>query len=378
MHIVHLLASPFVGGPERQVLGLARHLPPPMRTSFLSFGEHGRARSFLEEARRAGFEAAELRQNAPHFLRCIREVADHLRDRKADLVCCSGYKPDLLGWRAARRAGIPVVAIAHGWTAATARVRLYERLDRLILRWVDAVVCVSAAQVERLRRALVPEARLVLIRNAIGADAFAPADPAYGEALRQLFPSPPRQVVGAAGRLSPEKNFALLIEAAARVAADRPDVGFVVFGEGPLRADLEDRIKRSGLGGRFILPGFREDVVKYLPHLDLAVMSSTTEGLPVFLLEAFAAGVPMVATAVGGIPEVLEEGRSGYLVPSGDAALLATRIRDTLRDDGARRVMGRHGQERVQRDFSFERQAREYAELFLRLGPGVQAATPVA
>src|SRR5437764_13131840 len=113
MHIVHLMASPFVGGPERQMLGLARHLPASFRTSFLSFAERGMARPFLEEARREGFDATELQSNAPRVLKCVGEVAHELQNRKADLLCCSGYKPDLIGWGEARRAGVSVVARPH-------------------------------------------------------------------------------------------------------------------------------------------------------------------------------------------------------------------------------------------------------------------------
>jgi glycosyltransferase involved in cell wall biosynthesis/predicted O-methyltransferase YrrM len=373
-HIVHLMASPFIGGPERQVLGLARHLPPRFRTTFLSFSEQGGARMFLHEARRLGFDSVELRNNAPYYARCVNEIAEELRQRRASVLCCSGYKPDLIGWRAARQAGIPVVAIAHGWTAATTKVRVYEAFDRIVMRWMDAVVCVSRAQADRVRRALVPERKLVLILNAIGAEAFTSPEPRYRYELMQLFPEPPRLIVGAAGRLSPEKNFALFADAAALVAVQRRDVGFVVFGEGPLRSALTHQIARLGLGERFVLAGFRGDAFKYLPHIDLAVMSSTTEGLPVFMLEAFAAGLPMVATAVGGIPEVLEEGRSGYLVPSRDAAAMARRILDALGDDNARRTMGRHARELVRRDFSFEKQAEQYARLFARLVETTHAA----
>ena len=367
MHIVHLMASPFVGGPERQVLGLARHLPAPFRTSFLSFAERGLARPFLEEARRHGLEAVELPHNVPRVLKCISDVARELRQRKADILCCSGYKPDLIGWRAARRTGIPVIAIAHGWTAATLRVRVYEALDRLAMRWVDAVVCVSEAQAAKVRAASVPEHKIITIPNGIGAEAFAAPEPGYRESLVRLFPSPPRQVVGAAGRLSREKNMALFVEAAAQVVARQQDVGFVVFGEGPLHTALSGQIKRLGLQDRFVLAGFRADLAKLLPHLDLTVLSSITEGLPVFLLEAFAAGVPMVATAVGGIPEVLEEGKCGHLVPSGDAAALADRIIDLLRNGDARRAMGLYAQAKVRSDFSCQQQARRYEQLFVRL-----------
>lgn len=367
MHIVHLLASPFVGGPERQVLGLARYLPAPYRTSCLSFAEHGLARPFLAEVRRAGCDAVELRHNAPQVGACIREIADVLRQRGADVLCTSGYKPDVIGWRAARRAGIPVIAVSHGWTAATLKVRANELLDRLVLRWMDAVVCVSAAQAKRVRRAMVPRRKIVVIPNAISADAFVAAEPAYRPLLLKMFPRPPRQIVGAAGRFSPEKNFALFIDAAARVAVEFPDVGFVLFGDGPLRASLTAQIARLNLADRFVLGGFSADLGNFLPLLDLAVLSSTTEGLPVILLETFAAGVPMVATAVGGVPEVLEDGRSGFLVPSGDVAALAGRMMDALRDDDARRAMGAYAREHVRRYFSFTQQVERYQALFARV-----------
>src|SRR5262245_64405705 len=123
MNIVHLMASPFVGGPERQVLGLARSLPAHCRTVFLSFAERGLAQAFLELAAADGFEAVLLRENAPRVFRAAAEIAEHLRRCRADVLCCHGYKPDLIGWLAARRAGVPVVAVAHGWTAATWKVR---------------------------------------------------------------------------------------------------------------------------------------------------------------------------------------------------------------------------------------------------------------
>src|SRR5207249_1020268 len=151
-----------------------------------------------------------------------------LRAAKADLLCCSGYKPDLVGWRAARRVGIPVMSISHGWTAATWRVRCYEWLDKRALRWFDAVVCVSNAQAAKVLAAGVQEARIAVIQNAIGAEAFVEPDPAVRAEMLGWFATPPRQLVGAAGRFSPEKGFALFIEAAESIVIERPDVGFVL------------------------------------------------------------------------------------------------------------------------------------------------------
>jgi glycosyltransferase involved in cell wall biosynthesis len=364
MNVVQLMASPFFGGPERVVLGLAQALPAWCRTVFLSFAEGGRARPLLDRAAAAGFEAVELSANFPRVFRAAHEIANHLRRVRADLLCCSGYKPNLLGWLAARRAGVPVVAIAHGWTAATWRVRFNEWLDRRVMRYLDAVICVSAAQADTVRRSGVRPERVVVIRNAVDARRFEDPDPEYRRRLLAFFPRPPQHVVVGVGRLSPEKGFDQLIAAAARVDAG---TGFVVFGDGPRRADLERRVRERGLVERFVFAGFQGDVDRYLPWCDVAVSSSYAEGLPINILEAQAAGVPVVATAVGGTAEVIEDGVGGFLVQPGDPAALAARIAFVLRPDFDRRAMGQRGRRRVRHDFNIETQAAQYLQIFTRL-----------
>jgi glycosyltransferase involved in cell wall biosynthesis len=371
MHIVHLTASPFVGGPERQVLGMAGALPAGWRSTFLSFAERGLARPFLAAARAGGFEAVELRENFPRLGRAVRETAGHLRRLRADVLCTSGYKPDLVGWRAARSAGVPVVGIAHGWTGVTWRVRLYETLDAVALSCMDAAAAVSEATAARLRRAGVPAGQVVVIRNALDPAPYDDPDPACRARALAFFGRPPRWVVGAAGRLSPEKGFDVLLDAAALVCRRRDDVGFVVFGDGPLRGALERRAAALGLGDRFVLAGFRTDLPALLPGLDLAVLSSHTEGLPVAVLEAQAAGVAVVATAVGGTPEVVQEGVTGWLVRPAQPAALAGKVVAAL--EGADLpAVGRAAARRVRAEFTFARQARHYQALFARVTAGRQ------
>jgi glycosyltransferase involved in cell wall biosynthesis len=290
-----------------------------------------------------------------------------LRRLKADVLCCSGYKPDLIGWLAARRVGIPVAAIAHGWTAATLRVRVSESLDRWVMRRMDAVACVSEAQAVKVRRAGVPAECSPVIRNAIRVEGYGPADPARREELQALFAERPECIIAVAGRLSPEKGFDQLVEAAAIVAARNPDVGFVLFGDGPLREQLTKQIAERSLQGRFILAGFRSDLARVLPACDLAVSSSHTEGLPVVVLEEMAAGLPVAATAVGGTPEVVEEGVTGRLVRPADPAALAGVIMELLASPEAARAMGRAGRRRVEQHFTFSAMAEQYLHLFKRL-----------
>ena len=190
MVVVHLLASPFFGGPERQLLGLTAGMPESYRSALLSFAEGGRCRPFLDK--RGGWGSRPWNwSRTPRVTGAVREVTGHLRRFRADVLFCHGYKPDILGLLAARRAGIPVVAVSRGWTSATVKVRLNEALDRLCLRHMDRVVCVSEGQAVKVRRAGVPAARVVVIRNAIRAERFVHTDPADRGRLIELFPSPP-------------------------------------------------------------------------------------------------------------------------------------------------------------------------------------------
>ena len=373
MNVVHLMASPFYGGPERQMLGLARHLPSEVRSTFLSFAEGGKCEAMLSECRKHGFEAKALTHNFPHVGKGIAEIAEELKRVHADVLTCSGYKPDILGWRAARRVGIPFVVVSHGWTTATWKVRIYESLDRLVHRRADACIGVSEAQSAKMRAAGVSKERVVTIKNAVGTDAFAEPDPAYRDKLRGLFAMPPKWIVGAAGRLSREKGMDQFVESAALVHARLPETGFVIFGDGPQREMLTRRIAELGLQGTVVLAGFRDDVGKFLPHLDLAVLPSFTEGLPVILLEEAAAGLPIVATTVGGVPEVINDGVTGRLVPPGNPQALADRIVETLNDAPGRKAMGEAVREIVRHEYSFALQAERWMQLLYRLCPGGRA-----
>jgi glycosyltransferase involved in cell wall biosynthesis len=371
LHIIHLTSSTFFGGPERQMLGLGNALEGDVCSIFVSFCEGGRCRAFLKEAERQGFAAHELAHDTPYIRGAYAELAELLRRSRSDILFCHGYKAGLIGRLAARRAKIPVVAVSRGWTYESAKVRMYELLDRINLRWMDRVVCVSHGQAAKVRKAGVPARKLVVIPNAIDCERFVSLDPTPRLELESLFPVNIRQIVGAAGRLSPEKGFDLLVQTAAIVLRQRSDVGFALFGEGPLREKLAGRIDGLGLNGRFLLAGFRDDFDRLLPHFDLLVQSSVTEGMPNVVLEASAAGVPIVATAVGGTPEIIVDGCNGYLVPSGDCFALAQRIDETLRDAELRHRMGSSGRDRMRRGFTFRNQGEKYLELFRELKNGL-------
>lgn len=367
LSIMHLTASTFYGGPERQMLGLARALEATAQSRFWLFQERGLCRAFLGAAAKAGFEAAALRHDTPRYGASIRELGALIGRARPDVLVCHGYKAGLLGGVAARMRGVPVVAVSRGWTGECPRVRLYDFLDKVNLRWMDRVVCVSQGQAAKVRRAGVPSGKIVVINNAVDTGRFRISDPQARAELEGLFQRPVRRIVGALGRLSPEKGFDVLVKAAAIATRSAPDLGFILVGDGFLRDAISRQIEASGLMDRVVLAGFRADADRLLPFFDLVVQSSHTEGMPNVVLEACAAGVPVVATAVGGTPEILADD-SGVLVPPGDAASLADAILRLLADDPRRADLAERGRRRVEQQFTFQSQSNAYMRLFNELG----------
>jgi glycosyltransferase involved in cell wall biosynthesis len=374
MRLVHLTSSIFYGGPERQMLGMADALPPGHDVSFVSFAEGGRCEPFLAEARRRGYAAHRLIHDTPRLLAAARELAGHLRALRPDVVLCHTYKANLIGRPVCRRVGVPVVAVSRAWTGEDFKVRMYDRLDRFLLNRFDRVVAVSEGQAEQVRAAGVPARRVRVIRNSARPEAFANPDPAGRAVLENLAPTHGERIVISAGRLSPDKGFDVLIRAASVVCAADPGARFIVFGDGVLRDELPKQAAAAGVADKIRFVGFRTDLDRLMPHADVFVLPSYNEGLPNVVLEASAAGVPVVATAVSGTPEAVVEGETGYLVHAGDAAALADRLFRLLRDAGLRRRMGRAGRAFVAERFTFAAQARQYMDLFAELCPAACAA----
>ncbi len=364
MNVVHLTDSPFYGGPERQMLGLSVMLPESIRTTILCFRDHASCVPFLHQLEESGIRARMIADANPYFLRMVDDVAGELQRERADLLVCQGYKADVFGWIAARRVGIPVMSVSRGWTAHTWKVRLYEALDRRILPRMDAVVCVSAGQAAKVARAGVRDRQLHVISDSVDPARFRSGSAAGRATMQAFFPTPRSVLIVGVGRQSPEKGFDQLVEAARILTRESTTAGIVLIGDGPDRPMLEKRVRAAGLSGSVVFAGFRTDIDRLLPGADILAQASYTEGMPNVVLEACAAGLPVVATDVGGTNEIIEQGANGFLVPAGNPAALADRLLDLVRAPELRRAMGARGRELVRSRFSFARQAVEYEQIF--------------
>ncbi len=252
---------------------------------------------------------------------------------------------DVAGALAGRRAGRPVV--------------LTRRVDNPEPRWIvpfkyrlyDRVIAISAAIARVLAEGGVPRDKIVTVPSAVAA----PADACTrGEARRRLALPDTVFVAGMAAQFIERKGHRVLLDALSGLAPDRPELRVVLFGRGPLRNELEAEVRRRGLGDVVQFAGFREDFEALLPGLDLLVHPALAEGLGVAVLQAARAGVPVVAAAAGGLPEIVEDGRTGWLVPPGSGAALAEAMAAVMTEPAVARTRAREAVARVRERFSVE------------------------
>lgn len=287
--------------------------------------------------RAAGVELVELRLGpsmaSRDFLRCVREATDVLRARRVAVVQYFEWRAGLIAIAAARRAGGCRLVAAR--RSVPKERGLQRALAELVVRVADRIV----VNAEMLRPSGGAGQRTDVIPSGVDTDRFAPGrDRAAAKSCLGLTPE--TVVIGTVGRLEPRKGTDTLLEAVAALGPEHPHAMLVVVGEGPLRGELGARAERLGIASRVRFLGDRADVDEILAALDVFVLPSRTEGMSNALLEAMAMALPVVATAVGGTPEVIADGRSGLLVPADDPAAMAAAVGRVLADPARSNALG--------------------------------------
>jgi len=304
------------------------------------------------------------RSNAALFAR-VPAVAGWLRRGGFDLVHAHLPLAGVVARFAGRLARVPVVYTEHNlqerYHPLTAHA---NRLTWGLQRQVVAVSGEVAGSIARRFGARVP---VTVVQNGIEIPDLEELSSGRQEVRRNLGIDEAAEVVGAVAVLRSQKRFDLWLEAAREIAASRPAARFLIVGDGPLRSELEALATELELAERIVFAGLQTGVRPYLAAMDLFLISSEFEGLPLALLEAMAARLPVVATRVGGIPEVIETERSGVLVDFGDPHVLAVEVSRLLGDSEARRSLGRAARSRVEAGFSVARMARELEAIYARV-----------
>jgi sugar transferase (PEP-CTERM/EpsH1 system associated) len=264
--------------------------------------------------------------------------------------------------RAAHLAGVrTVLHTMHGFPDVDPWHRPW--IERLASLWTTAIAVVS----EPLRTYVVDTlhvapARVHLLLNGVDAAKFRPA--AAGEAGARFGQGPGRVIIGHIGRFSPVKNHALLLDAFARVHAEHPEAYLVLVGDGPLRDEVRARASSLGIAEHVAFPGIFLDAAPLYRDMDVFVLPSLLEQTSMSILEAMASGVPVIATGVGGSPALLDHGKAGVLVPSGDVNMLADSMCALIRDPNLRRELGLRGRARALAEYDHEKMVDRYESLY--------------
>ncbi len=289
-----------------------------------------------------------------------------------DIVHTHQTKAGIIGRIAAKLAGTPcIVHTCHGFGFGALNSKLMDRamlyLERLCAKWTHCNVYVSGYQMkEALKLGIGTPSKSMVIRS--GKDVERYRLPSKIKEEEETLTGRHRPVtVYCATRLAPGKGLENLIEAISLLASDFPNLRVWIVGEGPLRGQLERMINNCNLGHLINLLGFRNDIPELLAEVDIVVLASLREGLPQSLTEAMIAGKAVIATPVGGIPEVVHDGETGLLIPPGKPKELAVTLCRLLKDEGLRRSLGERAAKELGLEFSREKMLQLYDSLYTNL-----------
>lgn len=364
LKVLHIIGGGEFGGAERHVLTLLRFLDRQKIDARLACLF---AAPLAGEARREGVVTKVFAMRGKLDFRQVPGIASYLKKEQIDIVHTHGVRANLIGRLAAGVAGTPhVVTTVHSVLA----LDYTRRLDRWInqfcewstRRWTEKFIAVSCGLAGELLASGLPAEKVTVIYNGLDLSFFKQG---AGEKIRAEFGLEPGQpVVGVVARLHPVKGHEFFLQAVKEVSNEFPAARFYIVGCGTHRSALEVLAARLGIRDVVVFTGFRQDIGDIMAALDVLAVPSLSEGFGLTAVEAMAIGIPVLATRVGGLPEIITDGENGLLVPPKDPAALAERLRFLLNHPADAAQMAVAGRRTVEERFSAEIMAAKTAELY--------------
>ena len=311
--------------------------------------------------------ASNSRQRLTVLIRCYRRMYDIIKQRSFDLVHSNGYLADILTIPIAKVLGVPCISTCHGFISTNKRLALYGTINRFMLRHSSKIIAVSETIKADLVRSGVTESRIKVIPNSIR-----PHDHRFFEQNRKakrsmLNISEDEFVIGYVGRLSNEKGLRYLIQAISMLNQSDMPLKVLVIGEGPERKELEVLSAKEKVEQKIIFAGFQNNTESWFPAMDLFVLPSLTEGTPMALLEALACGIPVVASAVGGVPQVIDSGNNGLLVSPGRPEEIKEAVINLYKNNELRTGLSKAAQHIIKSKYNVENWINEVQTEYLKV-----------
>jgi len=373
INVLHLHSSSGLYGAESVILNLGKSLD--VHGYHPIIGSLEVDKSLLSSFARAAIESnldTELIITRVKFSPiAIFKIAKLIRKRNVQIIHSHTFKTTILGFFASRLTRIPLVETNHLFPPmplSDKKLQLYAKIDAFFLRYADKTIAVSHKIKTSLADSGVPESKISVIENGIDVEKCRAvrleervlARKALGLEVGSF-------VIGGVGRLTEQKGFEYLLEAAKAVLTIRKDVVFIIAGDGPLRGKLYKHMDKLKLDGNVNFLGFRKDILRILAAMDIFVMPSIDEGLPIAMLEAMAVGLPVIVTSVGEIPRVIENKQNGILIEPKNSEMLANKIIYLMENYKIRGDIIDKAWQTVKAKYSNEAMSKSYALIYDRL-----------
>lgn len=353
MNILQLISSGGFYGAEAMVLHLSRALRDKGHRVQLGVFVNRRNPNdeIAKRARDLQFEVITLPCNGKLDISTVKQIRSYSEQNQVEVLHSHGYKSNLYALAANCLTRRALVSTCHNWTDQTSALRLYSTIDRMGLRFFDKVICVSEEVRTKLLRSGVPDQKAEVILNGIPVSDFA------NNGNRKTEEEP---VIGMVGRLVDAKGFQLVLQSAPAILRRFPKARFVLVGEGPQREKWTRLVGELGIASRVAFVGAQTDMPRVYQNMSIFVLPSFNEGMPMTVLEAMAAGVPVVATKVGSIPQVIQHERTGLLIEKCDTNGVQSAIERLLGEPEFGLALGRRARSFVENQASAEKTADQY------------------
>ena len=364
--VLHLISSRGMYGAERIILNLIGATDRRRFTPSLALLQ---AKGYPNKEL---VEAAQAKDTRGHIFICrkwvdpeaLRQVRELIYREGITLVHCHEMKGRLYGLLATVGTSARLITTNHNWIRSDLLVTCFETFDAFYIRFFPKIIAVSPEVKQLMRRYFIPEKKMQIIINGIDMEEFR-REQSAGQRIREEFGiAPETPLIGAIGRISPEKGQKYFIDAAAQVLKAFPKAHFVIFGEGVQGEEMQNYVAELGLSDMIFFAGFRANITACYSALDIFVLPSLLEGTPMALLEAMATGLPVIATNVGGVGRIIQDGENGLLVSPADADELATGISTFLADSTKAGQLAKNAICTVESRYSAQQMSEEYMALY--------------
>jgi len=363
--VLHIIASPVIGGAERLLLELSNKIDRTRITIILGlfFDEAYGGSDMWNEASKTGLTVEPIRIKKWYGLMQIIDLIKIIRRHQPDIIHSHGYKTNILGLFLSLVFHIPIVTTFHGWLQENTQDKIIARFSLTLIRYFDRVIAVSQQIKNGLKELGVSTQRIEVIHNIPVASE--PVDSQKIHAMRDELGIPEYvKLIGFIGRLEYVKGCHIFLETASIVLKRHPDVYFLVVGDGTEKENLIKQAARCTLGERIRFTGFRNDVSVMFSLFDLYVLSSLNEGIPLTILEAMSYGVPVVATSVGGVPEVIKDKVNGLLVAPNDPIALANGISESLSNFNESRIRAERAKSLIESEYQVNEWSQKISHIY--------------